>query len=401
MHIPTNKPTIPRGVWALGLVSLFMDVSSEIIHGLLPVFLVTVIGANVATVGLVEGLGEAVALIVRVLSGALSDRMPRRKPLIVAGYLLGTLSKPLFALAQGTGLVITARVSDRIGKGLRGAPRDALVADLTPAAIHGAAYGLRQTLDSLGAFLGPLLGIILMFALNNAYRTVFWLALIPGFISVTILILLVREPGTQTRVKPNQSRVLFGNFRLLSRAYWVVLVIGIVFTLARFSEAFLLLRAEKLGLAPHWVPGILLIMSLFFALTAYPAGHLSDRVGRIRMLIVGLVFLIVADLVLAFANQVAWVVVGASLWGVHMGFTQGLFSALIADTATAELRGTAFGIYGLATGLAVLFASVFAGWLWDLHGPQTTFLAGVGFSLLTLIALLYYQGQRRHPRHVC
>ena len=394
MNPSTNKPAIPSGIWALGLVSLFMDVSSEIIHGLLPVFLVTVIGANVATVGFIEGLGEAVALIVRVFSGALSDRMAHRKPLIVAGYLLGTLSKPLFALAQGVGLVITARVSDRIGKGLRGAPRDALIADLTPTAIRGAAYGLRQTLDSLGAFIGPLLGIVLMFALNNAYRTVFWLALIPGFLAVSILILFVREPARQSPVQ-TKSRLLFSEIRSLPRIFWVVLAIGVVFTLARFSEAFLLLRAEKLGLAPHWVPGVLLIMSLFYALTAYPAGHLSDRVGRISLLCVGLVFLISADVILALANNVSWVIVGASLWGVHMGFTQGLFSALVADTTTTDMRGTAFGMFGLATGVAILFASVFAGWLWDLHGPRATFLAGVGFSTLTLIALLFYQRRRK------
>jgi len=386
----TNKPPIPQGIWALGLVSLFMDISSEVIHGLLPVFLVTVIGANVATVGFIEGLGEAVALIVRVFSGALSDRLRHRKPLIVAGYLLGTLSKPLFALAYGVNLVITARVSDRIGKGLRGAPRDALIADLTPAAIRGAAYGLRQTLDSLGAFIGPLLGIVLMFALDNAYRSVFWLALIPGFISVSILILFVREPVRQHST-PDTRRLLFKEIQTLPKRFWLVLAIGVVFTLARFSEAFLLLRAEKLGLAPHWVPGILLIMSLFYALTAYPAGHLSDRVGRVSLLCVGLGFLICADILLALAPHVSWVVIGAGLWGIHMGFTQGLFSALVADTANANMRGTAFGVYGLATGLAILIASVFAGWLWDLYGPRATFLAGVGFSSVTLIALLVYQ----------
>ncbi len=397
MNTSPTKPAVPRGVWALGLVSLFMDISSEIIHGLLPVFLVTVIGANVAMVGFIEGLGEAVALIVRVFSGALSDRLRQRKPLIVAGYLLGTLSKPLFALAHGVELVITARVSDRIGKGLRGAPRDALIADLTPAAIRGAAYGLRQTLDSLGAFIGPLLGIVLMFALNNAYRSVFWLALIPGFISVTILVLFVREPA---RLQPTQEtrRLLFREVQRLPKQFWLVLAIGVVFTLARFSEAFLLLRAEKLGLAPHWVPGILLIMSLFYALTAYPAGHLSDRVGRISLLCVGLVFLISADFLLAFATHMSWVIIGASLWGIHMGFTQGLFSALVADTASADMRGTAFGMFGLATGLAILIASVFAGWLWDLYGPRATFLAGVGFAAITLMALLVYQYRLKTQR---
>jgi len=397
MNTATHKRAIPGGVWALGLVSLFMDVSSEIIHGLLPVFLVTVIGANVATVGFIEGLGEAVALIVRVFSGALSDRLAQRKPLIIAGYLLGTLSKPLFALANGVGLVITARVSDRIGKGLRGAPRDALVADLSPASIRGAAYGLRQTLDSLGAFLGPLLGIILMFALNNAYRSVFWLAVIPGFIALGILILFVREP-TRHKAASSSRRLLFTDVRSLSSSYWIVLAIGVVFTMARFSEAFLLLRAENLGLAPHWIPGILLVMSLFYAITAYPAGRLSDRIGRISLLIVGLLFLVCADTILAFANQVIWVVIGAGIWGIHMGFTQGLFSALVADTASEDLRGTAFGIYGLATGLSILFASIFAGWLWDIYGPRATFFAGAGFSIAALIGLLIYQSRRRSQR---
>jgi len=390
MQRATNNTAIPRGVWALGMVSLFMDVSSEIIHGLLPVFLVTVIGANVAMVGFIEGLGEAVALIVRVFSGALSDHLHKRKPLIVAGYLLGTLSKPLFALAQGSGLVITARVSDRIGKGLRGAPRDALVADLSPGAIRGAAYGLRQTLDSFGAFLGPLLGIILMFALDNAYRSVFWLALIPGFIAVSILVLFVREPETQ-RPAAKPRRLLFSEVRSLPPSYWLVLGIGVVFTMARFSEAFLLLRAETLGLAAHWIPGILLTMSLFYALTAYPAGRLSDQVGRISLLCVGLLFLICADAILALADRVVWVVVGAALWGIHMGFTQGLFSALIADTADLNRRGTAFGMFGLATGLTILLASVFAGWLWDLYGPGVTFFAGMSFSVIALIGLLIYQ----------
>lgn len=384
------KSTIPSGIWALGMVSMFMDISSEIIHGLLPVFLVTVIGANVETVGFIEGLGEAVALIVRVFSGAISDKLPRRKPLILAGYLLGTLSKPLFALAQGTGMVIGARVSDRIGKGIRGAPRDALIADLAPVSIRGAAYGLRQTLDSLGAFLGPLLGIILMFALNNAFRSVFWLALIPGMIAVIIIVLFVREPPTHESHN-NAKRLLFGEIRSLSASFWSVLIIGVVFTLSRFSEAFMLLRAEKLGLAAHWVPGVLLVMSLFYALTAYPVGRLSDRTGRISLLSIGLIFLILADLVLAYAHKVSWVLVGAGIWGIHMGFTQGLFSALVADTANTHQRGTAFGVYGLATGLAILFASVFAGWLWDVSGPRATFLAGALFALISLFALMVYR----------
>jgi MFS family permease len=375
--------TLPRGIWALGLVSAFMDVSSEMIHGLLPAFLVTVIGASATSVGLIEGAGEGFALITRVFSGYLSDRLERRKGLIVSGYLLGTLTKPLFALAGGAGLVFGARLLDRFGKGLRGAPRDALIADLTPAHQWGAAYGLRQALDSVGAFVGPLLAVAIMALTADDFRAVFWLAGLPGAVAVAILVLGVREPAGRS-VQPVRAPVSAADLRRLGRAYWLVLVTGVVFSMARFSEAFLLLRAGAAGLAPGLVPLVLVIISLVYALGAYPVGRLSDRLGRRRLLAAGLAFLIIADLILAGATGVWQVAAGAALWGLHLAFTQGLFSALVADTSAAAVRGTAFGVYGLVTGVAVLLASVLAGWLWDRYGAPATFLAGALFSVLAL-----------------
>jgi MFS family permease len=377
---------IPRGVWALGLVSLFMDISSEMIHALLPVFLVTVLGAGATLVGVIEGVGEALALITRLFSGMLSDRLRRRKPLVLAGYLLGAVSKPLFALAGSASNVLGARSLDRLGKGIRGAPRDALIADLVSPDMRGAAFGLRQSLDSFGAVLGPLLALALMALTHDDYRTVFWYAFLPGLASVLIIVFLVREPP-----HPAHSPARLWRLRdaaLLGRAYWAVLALGVVFTLARFSEAFILLRAEQLGVAPTYVPLMLVILSLAFALGAYPAGHLSDRIGRARLLLPGVLALVAADAVLAFATGPLLVGVGAALWGIHMALTQGLFAALVVDTCPARLRGTAFGVFGLASGLAILCASVLAGLLWDLVGAPATFLGGAGFALVTGVGAL-------------
>ena len=384
MSIPTN-PAIPKVIVVLGLVSLFMDISSEMIHALLPVFMVTVLGSSATTVGIIEGLGEGLALIVRVFSGALSDWLARRKRLILIGYLLGTLSKPLFAIATASGMVMFARSIDRIGKGIRGAPRDALIADISPKEMRGAAYGLRQSLDSLGALLGPLLAIVLMALTMNDYRQVFLYAVIPGSISLLLIIFFVKEPVLQAAaahlpLKRDETHAL-------PSVYWWVLGIGICFTLARFSEAFMILRGESLGLDIYLIPSILMTMSLFYTLGAYPAGRWSDRLGRVSILRIGLLMLIIADLILANASSILHVFIGAALWGLHMAFSQGIFSALVADSVTETLRGTAFGLYGLATGCAIIIASVFAGWLWDQFGAHVTFYAGVVFSLLTLLGL--------------
>ena len=371
---------IPRGVWALGFVSLFMDISSEMIHALLPVFLVSVLGTSVATVGLLEGTAEAIAQVTKVFSGTLSDWLGKRKLLTAVGYGLAALTKPLFALAPSAGWVFAARGLDRVGKGIRGAPRDALIADLAPEEIRGAAFGLRQTLDTVGAFAGPLLAIVLMAATADNFRTVFWLATIPAFVSVIVLVLFVREPnGAASRGAAAPSRVFTLVGTLGSRFWWLVLV-ATLFTLARFSEAFLILKVADVGLGLAYVPAVLVVMNVAYALSAYPAGWLSDRMNRWGVFAVGAALLIAADLVLAFGGSIAAAGIGVALWGLHMGFTQGLLAALVADTATAEQRGTAFGVFNLVTGLALLVASVLAGLLWDRGGPTVTFLTGAALT---------------------
>lgn len=374
---------LPAGIWVLGFVSMLMDISSEMIHSLLPVFMVSVLGASALTVGLVEGIAEATALIVKVFSGTLSDYLSRRKPLAVIGYGLGALSKPLFAIAASSGMVLTARFVDRVGKGIRGAPRDALVADLAPAAARGAAFGLRQSLDTVGAFLGPLLAIGLMLLWSNDFRAVFWVAVIPGFLAVALLLFGVREPERAApgkRVNPIHWREI----KRLSAAYWWVVGLGAVFTLARFSEAFLVLRAQQGGLAIAWIPLVLVAMNVVYALSAYPFGKLSDSMSHTKLLALGLVVLIGADLALAYGDSLGMVFLGILLWGLHMGMTQGLLATMVADTAPADLRGTAFGFFNLLSGLTMLVASVLAGLLWDQLGASFTFYAGAVFCVLAL-----------------
>jgi MFS family permease len=383
---PVGVTRLPTAIWALGFVSLLMDVSSEMVHSLLPVFLVTAVGASGLMVGIIEGLAEALALVVKVFSGALSDYWGKRKGLAVLGYGLGALSKPLFALASGAGLVLVARLIDRTGKGIRGAPRDALIADIAPADMRGAAFGLRQSLDSVGAFLGPLLAVGLMLLWANDFQAVFWVAMIPGLLSVLVLIFGVHEPVHHhpgRGINPIRRESL----RLLERPYWIVVLLGTCFALARFSEAFLLLRAQQGGLAVSWIPLVLVVMNVVYALSAYPLGQLADRMSHTALLAMGLVILALADLVLAYGNHWTVVVLGVMLWGLHLGMTQGLLAAMVAHTAPAELRGTAFGAFNLASGLALLVASVLAGLLWDEIGASATFLAGAGFCSITLLLL--------------
>jgi MFS family permease len=382
-----NAPAIPRSIWMLGFVSLFMDVSSELIHGLLPVFMVTSLGASAFAVGIVEGIAEATALIVKVFSGALSDYLGKRKFLAVIGYGLGALSKPLFALALTVNWVFAARFMDRVGKGIRGAPRDALVADLAPPEIRGAAYGLRQSLDTVGAFLGPLLGVALMLFWAGDFRTVFWYAMIPAFIAVLLLIFGVEEPRAGAAQRKPAAPIQWKTLAELSGAYWFVVAAGGVFTLARFSEAFLILRAQQQGLPDSYAPLVLVVMNLVYALSAYPLGKLADRMSHLALLSGGLVTLIIADLILAEAQGLAAVALGVALWGLHLGMTQGLLATMVADTAPAHLRGTAFGFFNLASGIAMLVASVLAGLLWDQLGPGVTFYAGAIFSLAALLML--------------
>jgi MFS family permease len=379
---------IPKGIWALGFVSMLMDISSEIIHSLLPMFLVTTLGASALMVGLIEGFAEATAAIVKIFSGTLSDYLGKRKWLAVCGYVLGACSKPFFALAPSAGFVFAARFVDRVGKGIRGAPRDALVTDMAPPHLRGAAFGLRQSLDTVGAFLGPLLAVGLMLLWADDFRSVFWVAVIPGFLAVALLLFGVREPDRPANSVPINP-ISVDNLRRLDRAYWRVVVIGAVFALARFSEAFLVLRAMQGGLPIAWVPLVLVAMNVVYSLTAYPFGKLSDSVSHEKLLASGLIVLIAADLVLAHGNHWTIVLLGVSLWGLHMGLTQGLLSAMVAHTAPADLRGTAFGFFNLLNGLAILAASVVAGLLWEQFGAVATFYAGAGFGVLTLVALVF------------
>ena len=384
----TSPGRIPRGVWALGFVSMFMDISSEMIHALLPVFLVTVLGASMATVGLIEGVTEAVANVTKVFSGVLSDWMRRRKLLALVGYGVAALTKPMFALADTVGLVVAARFLDRVGKGIRGAPRDALVADIAPLHLRGASFGLRQSLDTVGAFVGPLVAIGLMALTTNDFRAVFWVAVIPAAIAVLVLIFAVHEPE-EHRITARRAPPRLADLRRLGGGFWAIVSVASMLTLARFSEAFLVLRALDVGLTLALVPLVMVVMNVVYSLASYPAGVLADRAGRSGVLGVGIAFLVVADLVLAFGATIPLTLLGVAFWGLHMGFTQGLFATLVADVAPVELRGSAFGLFNLAVGVTMLAASVIAGVLWDAFGPSATFLAGAAF---TAIAFLGYLG---------
>ena len=391
-----SRQPIPRAIWALGFVSLLMDVSSELIHSLLPVFMFTALGISAFSIGLIEGAAEATALIVKVFSGVLSDWWGKRKPLAVIGYGLGALSKPLFAIAGGAGLIVTARLMDRVGKGIRGAPRDALVADIAPPEIRGAAFGLRQALDTVGAFVGPLLAMGLMLLWANDFRAVFWVAVIPAFLAVALLIFGVQEPERKAegqRVNPIRRE----NLRRLPAAYWWVVAVGAIFTLARFSEAFLVLRAAQGGLPLAFTPLVLIVMNVVYAASAYPLGKLADSMSHARLLAAGLVVLIAADAALAWDGHWLALWLGVVLWGLHLGMTQGLLAAMIADVAPADLRGTAYGFFNLASGIALLLASALAGLLWDSFGAAFTFVAGGIFSAAALVAVVL-RGARRSGR---
>lgn len=388
-----TTPRLPRVVWVLGLVSLCMDLSSEMIHALLPVFLVSTLGASTLTLGLIEGLAEGTALIAKVFAGVLSDRLEMRKPLVVLGYGLAAITKPLFPLANSPGLVLTARLVDRIGKGIRGAPRDALVADVTPSDIRGAAFGLRQALDTAGALLGPLTAIALMAALNNNIRAVFWVAVGPAAVAVAMLVYGVEEPVQHADEENKATLPHWRDWRSLSGAYWSVVAIGAAFSLARLSEAFLVLRAHDVGLSLGWTPLALATMNVTYVATVYPIGRLSDRIGRTPLLVGGIAVLIAANLLLAFGSNITTILMGVALWGLHMGLTHGLLAAMVADTSPANLRGTAFGVFNFISGLAVLAAGVVAGALWQWHGPKATFLAAGLFACLSFAGVLW-----RHAR---
>ena len=379
-----ERASIPRTVWTLGFVSLFMDLSSELIHALLPIFLVTTMGMSVAALGALEGAAEATALISKMFSGALSDYLGRRKGLLLWGYGLAALTKPMFPLATSPVMVAVARLLDRVGKGIRGAPRDAMVADVAPASIRGACFGLRQSMDTVGAFLGPILAMGLMLVFGGNIRAVLWFAVLPACVVIGLIVFGVAESGQAPLAPVFRSPLSWHSLKDFSRRYWLIVGVGAMFSLARFSEAFLVLRAQQTGLALAWIPGVMVVMSAAYSLSAYPAGKLLDRVDGRVVLGLGMGMLVAADLLLAKAGS-AWILfVGVTVWGLHMGFTEGILTAMVSAVAPAALRGTAFGVFNLACGVSVLVASVVAGWVWDRYGSATTFAVGAGLVVLPL-----------------
>jgi len=388
-----DKPAIaiPRTIWALGFVSLFMDLSSELIHSLLPVFLVSTLGASALTVGMIEGIAEATAHIVKVFSGSISDFFGRRKLLLLIGYGLAAISKPLFPMADSVVTVFIARFLDRIGKGIRGAPRDALIADVAPAKIRGACFGLRQSLDTIGAFLGPLAAMLLLFLLHGDITAVLWFAVVPSVLAVLLILLAVDEPIIHAPGHPSNSPLRRHYLKQFSVHYWWVILIGVFFTLARFSEAFLVLRAQQNGLSINWIPAIMVIMSLAYALSAYPVGRLSDRINKKWLLGISLLWLIISDIVLALAHgelSIPMLFIGVACWGLHMGFSQGTLATLVAETTPQHLKGTAFGLFNFISGFFMLLASLIAGGLWTYYGAEFTFYCGAGFALLAMLVLV-------------
>lgn len=391
--------TLPKGIWVLGFGSMFMDISSELVHSLLPIFMATVLGASMVTIGIIEGIAEATAAITKVFSGATSDYFRKRKFLVVLGYGLGAIAKPVFPLATTIEWVFGARFVDRIGKGIRGAPRDALVADIVPPQLRGAAYGLRQSLDSVGAFLGPLLAVVCMIWLANDIKSVLWVAVVPAFLAVLLLIVAVREPESSEHTPAPKNHMTLTDAKRLSLRYWLIVALGAVLTLARFSEAFLILRAQDVGLAIGYVPLIMVVMNVVYAVFAYPAGAAADRISARTLLVRGLGVLVAADVVLAMATSPWIAFLGAAFWGLHMALTQGLLSKLVADTAPVELRGTAFGIFNLVSGGALLLASVIAGSLWSIFGASAAFIAGASFAALAAMGLLLYRPKAHTAAH--
>lgn len=388
MTVRAGITGIPRGVWVLGIVSMCMDLSSELVHALLPLYMATAMGASMLVIGVVEGIAEATALIVKLFSGALSDWSRKRKPLVLLGYGLAAVSKFVFPLAPTLSWIIAARFADRVGKGIRGAPRDALIADITPPALRGRSFGLRQALDTVGGVGGPLLALAAMAWFANDFQAAFWIAVVPAMLCVVLIVMGVDEPPRTPADAARPRTWRPGDIARLPAAFWFIVAIAGVLTLARFSEAFLVLRAQNVGFAVGRAPWVMVVMSVVYALAAYPAGVAADRGQGPYLLGAGIVLLIAADLVLARAGGPSTVLAGAALWGLHMGLTQGLLAALVAGAAPPDLRGTAFGAFNLVCGVALLVASVLAGWLWDAYGPALTFYVGAALTALAGVGLL-------------
>jgi MFS family permease len=384
-EMKSSRPPLPRTVWVLGFVSLVMDLSSEIYHSLLPAFVTMVLGLPVTALGAIDGIAEATANFGKLASGPLSDRSNRRKPWVMAGYGLAALSKPLFPLAANTATLIAARFTDRIGKGIRGAPRDAMIADETPPEIRGRAFGLRQALDTAGALIAPLVAIGLMALFANQIRSVFWVAVIPAAASFLLATFALREP--EKHVASGKTAPLLSGFRELAPETKRLIAVGFLFSLARFSEAFLILKGIEVGLSETLSPLTLALFNLTYVLLVYPAGSLSDRMNPKSILLAGIAVLVAGNVVLAKSSSLFGVTLGVALWGAHMALTQGIFSRMIADSAPEKLRATSFGAFWFASGIAALLASLGAGMLWDRDGSSATFLTSAGVAAVAGVML--------------
>jgi len=389
---------IPKSIWALGFVSMFMDVSTEMIHSLLPIYLVSILGVSAIAVGMIEGIAESTSLLIRIFSGTLSDYLGKRKLIATIGYGIAAATKPLFAIATSLNVIMAARFVDRLGKGIRGAPRDALIGDLSPLSIRGACFGLRQSLDNVGAIAGPLIAILLMWLFANNIKAVFWAATIPAFVSFFIILVVVKEPKKEHHYNQEEQKPFnIKDVAKLHSSFWWVIVIAVVISFARMSEAFLVLKAQDAGFELMYIPLVLVIMNLIYASTSYPAGKLSDKIDRMHLLSLGTLILLISDLLLAYATTHIHTMLGVALWGLHMGVTQGIFAALIVDKTPAHLYGTAFGIFNFLCGLAILFGNIIAGWIWSVHGAQLTFL--FSSSLVGLMFLIILINEYRHRKN--
>lgn len=386
-----SRSAIPATVWMVGFVSLLMDVSSEMINTLLPLYLAGGLGASALAIGFIEGISVAIATASKFLSGVLADFSRRAKPIAVLGYGLAALSRLIFPLATSVDLIVLARAMDRVGKGIRGAPRDAIVAAVTPQGMRGASFGLRKSLDTVGGFLGPLIAIAAMLLLAGDIVTVFWLAALPAGMAVAVLIFAVREPAESRAEIKNIPAFRFADAFRLNPAIWTVICLAGVIMLARFSEAFLLLKSVEAGFSLTWVPVSIVIMHGVYGLCAYPVGKLSDTIGNTGLLLCSLVFLVVAHLTIAFSATVWEFVIGIVFWGLHMGFSQGLLGAMVADASPAGLRASAFGAFNLVTGIVLLIGNVAAGWLWQDLGSHAPFIAGALLSLFAFFAIAVLQ----------
>jgi len=378
---------IPKNIWALGIVSLLMDLSSEMILSILPIFLVTGLGVSVLTLGLIEGFAEGIASMIKAFSGALSDYLKKRKILVVIGYGLSTLTKPFFALASTATWIFAARFVDRLGKGIRVAPRDSLIADSTSTKIRGTAYSLRQALDSLGALLGPIFAIIILYLTTNNFRLVLWFAVIPAVLCIVVLIFRVKESTLKKNISRKKSYFLFKNFLKITPMFWLFFLTVFILNLGHFSEAFLLLRGQEIGLEISFIPIVFVVMNAAYAIVAIPFGHLADKVGFFILIVYGFLILVLSDIILALTNSVGWMFVGIIFWGIHLGMTQGLLLAMIAKLSPLELRGASFGLFHAITGVALFIASLIAGYLWQYYNSGLIFFVS---AIITSVGITFF-----------